>query len=214
MFSQRSSICSACWERSITCIEIWQKSFLLCRFSSLAQRLKKKSRQKWWESSRKIWVWWLNTATRTFWDVWKTEHSLRSSRRRIRRSIAWRTNYELSRIFQIIRRRIEFWFFSIFAVKSLDFSFVKRKTWCFCVNILNESDDMMSRSKCSLKFSKFWCIRSKSILSLFMTIAAWRSSSRRWLMQIRPEYSNWRWKKLSSWNDWRKSFSTKMNKSA
>jgi hypothetical protein len=34
------------------------------------------------------------------------------------------------------------------------------------------------------------------------------------LMQIRPEYSNWRWKKLSSWNDWRKSFSTKMNKSA
>jgi hypothetical protein len=72
----------------------------------------------------------------------------------------------------------------------------------------------MSKSKCSWKSSKFWCILSELIFSFFMMIATWRSSSRRWLMQIRREYQNWLRKKLSTWNDWRKSFSTKTNKSA
>jgi hypothetical protein len=83
----------------------------------------------------------------------------------------------------------------------------------FFFNIFNESDCMMSKLKCSWKSSRFWCILSKSTFSFFMMIATWRSSSKRWLMQIRREYQNWLRKKLFTWNDWRKSFSTKTNKS-
>jgi hypothetical protein len=99
-------------------------------------------------------------------------------------------------------------------VRTSSSSFARRKTRCFSVNTLSESDCMMSKSECSWESSRSWCTLSRSAFSFFMIVATWRSSSRRWLMQIRREYQNWLRKKSSTWDDWRKSFSTKTNKSA